>query len=85
MQTQQDHVEAYRFLVGRMSSALVVGNPSTVAVPAARTWTGLRVGVVVTVLIAVGFLVFGLIVHTSHKSAAPTSLTSVTYQPITKG
>ncbi|ATY13365.1 MULTISPECIES: type VII secretion protein EccB [Amycolatopsis] len=69
VQTQKDHVEAYSFLIGRMTSALVLGDASHLDVPARRAWVGLLVGLVLGLLIAVGFFVYGLIAH--HTGAAP--------------
>jgi hypothetical protein len=69
VQTQKDHVEAYSFLIGRMTSALVLGDASHLEVPAKRTWTGLIVGTALAVLIAAGFFIFGLI---EHKAAPKT-------------
>lgn len=63
MQTQKDHVEAYSFLMGRMTAALVTGDASYLDVPARRAWTGLVVGALLAALITAGFLVFGLITH----------------------
>ena len=63
MQTQKDHVEAYSFLMGRMTSALVLGDASHLEVPAKRTWTGLVIGAAISVLIAAGFFIFGLMTH----------------------
>ncbi|MGH8921393.1 MAG: type VII secretion protein EccB, partial [Actinomycetes bacterium] len=71
VQTQKDHVEAYSFLIGRMTSALVLGDASHLDVPAKRAWTGLLLGVALDVLIAVGFFVYGLIVH--HAGGAPSA------------
>lgn len=48
--------------MGRLSSALVLGNPSSAEVPAKRALTGMIVGLVVAILIGVGVGVFGLIV-----------------------
>lgn len=71
VQTQKDHVEAYSFLIGRMTSALVLGDASHLDVPAKRTWNGLLIGAAVAVLILIGFFVFGLIAH--HTGQAPTA------------
>lgn len=62
MQTQRDHVHAYRFMVDRMTSALVVGDPGAFEPPARRAWFGLIIGVVLAVLVTAGFGVYGLIV-----------------------
>jgi len=62
MQTQRDHVHAYQFMVRRMTSALVAGDPSALEPPARRSLTGLVIGLVLGLLVAVGFGVFGIIV-----------------------
>ncbi|MFF0146455.1 type VII secretion system ESX-1 transmembrane protein B [Amycolatopsis sulphurea] len=71
MQTQKDHVEAYSFLIGRMTSALVLGDPSHLDVPARRAWIGLLVGLLLGLLIAVGFFIYGLIAHHTGSAPAP--------------
>jgi len=62
MQTQRDHVHAYQFMVRRMTSALVAGDPSALEPPARRSLTGLVIGLVLALLVAVGFGVFGIVV-----------------------
>lgn len=62
MQTQRDHVHAYQFMVRRMTSALVAGDPAALEPPARRSLTGLVIGLVLALLVAVGFGVFGIIV-----------------------
>lgn len=62
MQTQKDQVEAYHFMMQRMTTALVVGDPTNTELPTRRGRSGLIAGLVVAVLIAVGFGVYGLIV-----------------------
>ena len=61
MQTQHDHVHAYRFLAGRMESAVVLGDPSSAEVPARRATLGLFAGVVAALLAVAGVGVYGLI------------------------
>src|SRR5262245_23900236 len=61
MQTQRDHVHAHHFLMGRLSSALVLGDPASAEVPARRALSGLLIGVVVALLISAGVAVFGLL------------------------
>ncbi|MBF6507430.1 type VII secretion protein EccB [Nocardia farcinica] len=61
MQTQRDHVHAYQFLMGRMSSALVQADPASAEVPARRAITGSFIGLVLALLIAVGFGVYGFL------------------------
>ncbi|MDX8149472.1 type VII secretion protein EccB [Lentzea sp. BCCO 10_0061] len=62
MQTQKDHVHAYQFLMQRMTTALVIGDPSSAEHPLGRGRSGLITGAVVALLIAIGFGVYGLIV-----------------------
>lgn len=62
MQTQRDHVHAHQFQMGRMSSALVFGDPGSDEIPARRALTGLLVGVLVGVLALAGFAVYGWLV-----------------------
>jgi len=69
VQTQKDHVEAYSFLMGRMTSALVAGEASYQEAPARRARNGLVIGAVLALMIAIGFFVFGLIVHFSKPQA----------------
>ncbi|GAA3558655.1 hypothetical protein GCM10022222_47750 [Amycolatopsis ultiminotia] len=70
VQTQKDHVEAYSFLIGRMTSALVLGDASHLDVPAKRAWNGLLIGLVLSVLIAIGFFVYGLLAHRMGSAPA---------------
>lgn len=69
MQTQKDHVDAHSFLMGRMTSALVLGDASYLEVPARRAWLGLLIGVLLSALIFAGFLVFGLLAHSTKPAA----------------
>ncbi|GAA3687396.1 hypothetical protein GCM10022267_87800 [Lentzea roselyniae] len=62
MQTQKDHVHAYQFLMQRMTTALTVGDPSNMDPPTRRGRSGLVIGVILAVLIVIGFGVYGLIV-----------------------
>ncbi|MFD6566779.1 type VII secretion protein EccB [Micromonospora profundi] len=62
MQTQRDHVHAHQFMMGRLSSALVLGDPSGAEVPGRRALTGLVFGVLIAVLVVAGFGVYGWIV-----------------------
>jgi type VII secretion protein EccB len=62
MQTQRDHVHAHQFMMGRMSCALVLGDPTHAEIPARRAMSGLFIGIIVGVVLSVGFLLFGLIV-----------------------
>ena len=68
MQTQRDHVHAHQFQMGRMSSALVLGDPTSAENPSHRAMIGLFVGVMVAVLIVAGFAVYGWLVPGGAKS-----------------
>ncbi|MET0132133.1 MAG: type VII secretion protein EccB [Kibdelosporangium sp.] len=61
MQTQRDHVHAYQFMVDRMTSALVLGDPAAPDPPARRVSLALIFGIVLAVLTSVGFGVYGVI------------------------
>jgi hypothetical protein len=62
MQTQRDHVHAHQFQMARMSSALMLGDPSMAENPMRRTSLGLVAGVVISLLAVVAFGVYGWIV-----------------------
>lgn len=68
MQTQRDHVHAYQFLMGRMSSALVLGDAASAEVPARRAAVGVHLGIVLAVLITIGFGIYGLLVPGGNTS-----------------
>ncbi|MGW2525007.1 type VII secretion protein EccB [Streptomyces sp. NPDC001617] len=61
MQNRRDHVQAHRFAVGRLVSALVAGDPGPVEVPMRRGNLGTQFGALVAVLLAAGSAVYGLI------------------------
>ncbi|XVU28955.1 type VII secretion protein EccB [Actinoplanes sp. CA-054009] len=62
MQTQRDHVHAHQFMMGRLSSALVKGDPTSAEIPGQRALTGLLFGILAAVLVVAGFAVYGWIV-----------------------
>ncbi|WBB71953.1 type VII secretion protein EccB [Micromonospora sp. WMMD1128] len=62
MQTQRDHVHAHSFMTGRLSSALVQGEPTSAQIPGQRALTGLLIGIIVVLLVGGGFAVYGWIV-----------------------
>ncbi|QKZ15969.1 type VII secretion protein EccB [Streptomyces chartreusis] len=61
MQNRRDHVQAHRFAVGRLVSALLSGDPGPVEVPMRRGNLGFQFGALVAALLAAGFGVYGLI------------------------
>ncbi|WP_018909446.1 type VII secretion protein EccB [Salinispora arenicola] len=68
MQTQRDHVHAHTFMMGRLSSALVVGDPTGAEIPGRRAQTGLLIGVILALLVSGGFAVYGWIVPGGSKA-----------------
>ncbi|MFE0590093.1 type VII secretion protein EccB [Micromonospora echinospora] len=62
MQTQRDHVHAHSFMTGRLSSALVEGDPTSAQIPGQRALTGLLIGIIVVLLVGAGFAVYGWLV-----------------------
>ena len=68
MQTQRDHVHAHQFQMARMSSALLLGDPSMAENPMRRTMLGLTVGVVLSLLVVICFGVYGWIVPGGNDS-----------------
>ncbi|MEU4164140.1 type VII secretion protein EccB [Actinoplanes sp. NPDC026670] len=68
MQTQRDHVHAHQFQMARMSSALLLGDPSMAENPMRRTTLGLGAGVIVGILVVICFGVYGWIVPGGNNS-----------------
>jgi type VII secretion protein EccB len=72
MQSRSDHVQAYKFVTSRLASALTTGDAGRGEPPLRRSSLGLMWGVLVAVLLCLGFAVYGLIVpggNTSYKNA----------------
>ena len=70
MQSRRDHLQAYQFAVERLARAAVTGPNTASAAPGAplrRATLGVSIGVVISVLLCVGALVYGFI------SPAPSS------------
>lgn len=61
MQSRRDRVQAHTFMVRRLSTAMLAGDPDAVDAPMRRTRTGTFIGLGLAALLCVGFLVFGLI------------------------
>ncbi|MFE9244794.1 type VII secretion protein EccB [Nocardiopsis sp. NPDC006938] len=61
MQTRRDQVQAHSFMVRRLSTAMAAADPDAAEAPLRRTRNGAFIGLVLAVLLCVGFLVFGLI------------------------
>ncbi|GGW30842.1 type VII secretion protein EccB [Streptomyces xantholiticus] len=61
MQSKRDQVQAHMFVMGRLNSGMLLGEPDAPESPLARTTRGLVTGVVIAVLIGAGAFVFGLL------------------------
>ncbi|MFD8263249.1 type VII secretion protein EccB [Streptomyces griseoluteus] len=61
MQSKRDQVHAHSFIMGRLSSGLLMADPDAPESPLGRTTRGVVFGVLVTVLIGAGATVYGLL------------------------
>ncbi|MFD8818715.1 type VII secretion protein EccB [Streptomyces sp. NPDC059627] len=61
MQTRREQVQAHRFVVSRLTTGLMRTDPDALESPNRRTNRGMALGGGLGALVAVGFLVFGLI------------------------
>ena len=68
MQTQRDHVHAHDFQMGRMSAALVLGDPASAESPAQRALVGVMIGFILTVLVLAGLVIYGWLVPGGNTS-----------------
>ncbi|NWJ74060.1 type VII secretion protein EccB [Pseudonocardia sp. ICBG1122] len=60
MQSRRDQVQAYFYVVGRMTSAVTHGRPDVVRPPGRRLSTGFAIGVLIAAILCAGFGVYGL-------------------------
>ena len=67
MQTRRDQVQAYRFAQTRMQSALLTGEPDRPESPLRRSGVATFAGVMVAVLLACGFGIYGLLRPANKK------------------
>ncbi|NJC72029.1 type VII secretion protein EccB [Planosporangium thailandense] len=61
MRSRREQLQAHRFLVGRLVSALVRAEPDAPESPNRRSGTGLFGGMMIAVLLVAGFAVYGLV------------------------
>ncbi|WP_327714440.1 type VII secretion protein EccB [Streptomyces sp. NBC_00490] len=61
MQSKRDQVHAHTFMMGRLSSGLLMADPDAPESPLGRTTRGVVFGVLVTVLVGAGATVYGLL------------------------
>ena len=72
MRSRRDQVQAHAYVVGRLTSALVHGEPDSPESPLRRTGLGSFTGLLLGTLMVAAFLVWGLI-STGGKTAALTA------------
>ncbi|QMU77935.1 type VII secretion protein EccB [Streptacidiphilus sp. PB12-B1b] len=80
MQSQRDQLQAYRFVVGRLVSGLVHGEPDAPSTPMRRSATGVFAGVMLTMLAVAGAAVFGLVSPSAGASKLTASNTILVEQ-----
>ena len=71
MQSRRDHLQAYQFAVERLARAAVAGPNEASAAPGAplrRSSLGVSIGIVLSVLLCAGSLVYGLISPTPSEA-----------------
>ncbi|WP_433531804.1 type VII secretion protein EccB [Micromonospora sp. CA-263727] len=61
MQSRRDQAQAQSYMVGRLTAALVMGEPEALENPHRRMLTGILAGLLIGGLAAGGFVVFGLL------------------------
>lgn len=61
MQSRRDQVQAQSYVLGRLTSALVAGEPDGLENPHRRTFTGAVAGVLVAAIVVGGFAVYGFL------------------------
>ncbi|MFE6777596.1 type VII secretion protein EccB [Streptomyces sp. NPDC057702] len=61
MQSTRDQVQAHMFVMGRLTSGMLRGDPDAPESPQGRTNRGIALGVVIAVLLSAGAFVFGLL------------------------
>lgn len=75
MQTRRDLLQAYRFQTRRAVAALVTGNPNVVEAPMRRLTVTTISGIMIAILVGVGFALFGFFKPASSASwRAPGSI-----------
>ncbi|MCZ4101423.1 MULTISPECIES: type VII secretion protein EccB [Streptomyces] len=61
MQSRRDQVQAHMFVVGRLTSGMLRADPDAPESPVGRTMRGLGVGIAVSLLLSVGFGLYGML------------------------
>ncbi|MFG2409052.1 type VII secretion protein EccB [Streptomyces brevispora] len=68
MQSRKDQVQAHLFVMGRLTSGMLRGDPDSPESPVGRTNRGMAWGIGLGVVLVVGFLLFGLISPAGSKT-----------------
>ncbi|GGZ11575.1 type VII secretion protein EccB [Streptomyces nitrosporeus] len=68
MQSRKDQVQAHMFVMGRLTSGMLRSDPDSPESPVGRTNRGMAWGIGLGAVLAVGFLLFGLISPTGSKA-----------------
>jgi len=63
MQNKRDQLQAYRFVMARLISAMVHGEPDVPETPMRRSKAGVVIGAILAALVLAGFGVYGLVVR----------------------
>ncbi|WP_432132936.1 type VII secretion protein EccB [Streptomyces tendae] len=61
MRSKRDQVQAHSFTMSRLTSGMLLADPDAPESPLGRTTRGVLVGIVITVLLAAGSVVYGLL------------------------
>ncbi|RIV36056.1 type VII secretion protein EccB [Micromonospora radicis] len=61
MQSRRDQAQAQSYMVGRLTAALVMGEPEALENPHRRMLTGILAGLLIGCLVTGGFVVYGLL------------------------
>ncbi|MFF7361758.1 type VII secretion protein EccB [Streptomyces sp. NPDC008125] len=61
MQSKRDQAQAHSFIMGRLTSGMLLADPDAAESPLGRTTRGAVIGLVIAVLLSAGAVVFGLI------------------------
>ncbi|MFF3334494.1 type VII secretion protein EccB [Streptomyces sp. NPDC002888] len=61
MQSKRDQVQAHTFIMGRLTSGMLLADPDAPESPLARTTRGVFIGCLIGVLVAAGAFVYGLV------------------------
>ncbi|MFJ2008492.1 type VII secretion protein EccB [Streptomyces chartreusis] len=61
MQSRRDQVQAYSFTVERLTTSMLAADPDLIETPMGRTRRGTAIGLVIALLLCVGYTVYGLL------------------------